>query len=229
MVELNPPSTSLVVELSVIELVKSAQYEEALRVIHSENFEMTPLLIQNEAKCYLKTNKVTKALESLKRAEEKGWLLPDILMLKGQCLYKLQEWETSLIAFEAADKIASTAETKQWITRCQAHIEVENSPNAPNVFNFQPPIISDVKKEWYQNAQIVTIRLFIKDVKEKELKVSFLPNSVNVYITRQRPISYHLNLPHEINTSESYFVLNSSSIELKMEKVQHITWENCEV
>ncbi|EAY01796.1 CS domain containing protein [Trichomonas vaginalis G3] len=227
--EVSFPSSEFVLETSVIELVDTERYDDALRLIRSSRRIMTPLLIRKQAYCYFKLGNPANALECLKKAEENGWILPEILILKGQCLYSLQEWDTALIAFETADKMGSTPETKQWLTRVKAHISIENSPNAPNIFLFQPDIISDVKKEFYQTNQLLAIRLFIKDVKEEELTVTFNPTSVEVYVKKQRPISVHLNLPREINTSQSFFVINDSSIELKIKKVQCVNWDDIEI
>lgn len=229
MYDSNQTLKSLSLEPTIIELVDSGRYDDAIQMIKTTTHEPTPLLIRKEAYCYFKLDRITYALEALKKAETRGWLLPDILLLKGQCLYRLQEWETALLAFEAVDKIASTNETKQWITRCQAHISVENAPNSPNIYTFDTPIISDVKKQWYQQNQLVGIQLLIKDVNKDELKVTFLPKSVDVYINRQRPISVHVNLPKEIVPESSTYVLNDSSIELKLKKVVAGYWETCEL
>ena len=216
-------------EPSIIDLAENAHWEDALHLLKDVIHEPTPQLLRYEALCYLRTNKVLNALETIKKAEERSWMLPDILIIKGQCLYKLQEWETALSTFEQAEQIKSTPEVRQWIIRCKAHITVEDNPNSANIFTFEPSVISDVTKGWYQTSLYVCIQLMVKDVTESDIECKFDPRSVDVAILKKPEISVHINLPKEIDPSESSFIIHHSSVELKLKKKNTgISWDTCE-
>lgn len=216
-------------EPSLIDLVENARWEDAIHLLKSVIHEPTPQILKYEAICYLKLDKATNALEVIKKAEERGWMLPDILIIKGQCLYKLQEWETALSSFEEADQIKSTPESRQWMMRCNAHISVEDDPMCPNLFVFEPPVISDVQKGWYQNNSTVCIQLFVKEVAEKDLEINFDVKSVDVLIKQKKTISIHINLLKQIIPEESTYSIHTSSVELKLKKkVPNVQWDNCE-
>ena len=217
-------------EASIIDLVGNKYYDDALVLMNNVLHEPTPQLIKFEALCYLRTDKAINGLEAIKKAEEKGWMLPDILSIKAQCLYKLHEWESALFTFEEAYSIKSTPELRQWILRCKAHIDVEDNPDLPNIFTFEPPVISDVTKGWYQTSTHICIQLLVKGVTNDDLVCKFLDTSVDVLIKQKKPeISVHINLPKEIIPEESTFIIHHSSIELKLrKKVPGIFWNSCE-
>ena len=199
-------------------------------MLKSITFEYTPILIKNQAICYMKLNKYMNALQVIKIAEEKGWCLPDIMLIKGQCLYHLEEWETALTAFETAEELKSTPDTHLWITRCKAHLLVDDDECDDHIFTYEPLIITDVKKEWYQTGQHVCVRLLVKEVKKEDLEITFNAKSIDVKINQKRPILFHMNLFKEIIPEESTFVINNSSVELKLKKkYQNSQWETCEL
>ena len=228
--ELDPELLAIALEPSVCELVSNEMYSDALNMLRSSTFEYTPTLIKNEALCYFHLKKYLHALEVLKIAEEKGWCLPDILMLKGQCLYFLEEWETALLTFESVEEIRSTQDIKLWINRCKAHMQYDSDEILDNVFTYEPLVITDVKKEWYQTAQHVCVRLFVKEVKKEDLEIIFNDKTIDVKIKQKRPIIFHMNLSKEIIPNESTFVINNSSVELMLKKLnQNSHWETCEI
>ena len=226
--ELDPQFLTLALEPSICELVANGYYNDAIHMLKSVTFEYTPILIKNHAICYMKLEKYMSALQVIKIAEEKGWCLPDIMVLKGQCLYNLMEWETALSAFECAEELKSTPEIHLWITRCKTQMMVENDECEDHIFTYEPLIITDVKKEWYQTNQHVCVRLLVKDVKKGELEITFNNESIDVKINQKKPIVFHMNLFREIIPEESTFVINNSSVELKLKKSHNIQWETCE-
>ena len=214
--DLDKTTLSYAFEPAVTELVSNECYSEAINLMQSEFYEETPNLLKNKAFCYMKLNKIMRALEIVKRAEEKSWCLSDIEMIKGQCLYQLQEWETALTAFKAAEELKSSEEIKQWITRCVAHLQIENG--AGNFDVFESFIITDVKKECYQKADNVVVRLLVKEVKEESLEVVFDVKSIDVRIKQKKPIVFHMDLQKEIIPSQSSYIINNSSVELSLKK-----------
>jgi len=215
-------------EYSVTELIDRGLYKDALKLIDSTHHEKTPQIILNEARCYFYLKKSLHALEVLKQAEEKGWDLNPFFDLKGKCLYQLHEWERALSAFEAAAEALSSPSIRQWITRCQAHIVVENNPESEHIIHFEPPIIIDVRREWYQTSLTVAVVIYVREVLETDLKVQYSPKHVDIDISQAKPISLHLSLSKEIVPEQSSSYITPSKIELKMKKAVPGTWSHFE-
>lgn len=214
--DLDKTSLSYAFEPAVTELVSNECYSEAINLIQSEMHDDTPNLLKCEALCNMKLNKIMKALEIVKKAEEKNWCLSDIEMIKGQCLYQLQEYETALTAFQAAEELKSSEEIKQWIIRCIAHLQIENGLRDIDVF--EPLVITDVKKECYQKGDNVCVRLLVKDVKQESLEIKFDVKSIDVRIKQKKPIVLHMDLQKEIIPEDSSYIINNSSVELNLKK-----------
>ena len=216
--ELDPKYLAFALEPAVSELINNEDYNEAINMIKNSKQEYTPALIKNEAYCYFKQKKYLRALEVIKLAEEKGWCLPDILALKGQCLYFLEEWETAFLTFEALQELKSSSDVKLWLDRCKIHMMFDRDHNSDNVFVYEPSVITEVKKEWYQTPKQVVLRLLVKAVKEEELEVTFNVKSIDVTIKQKKPIIVHVDLSKEIIPEQSNYKINHSSVELNLQK-----------
>ena len=162
-------------ESSIMELIENQNYLEAINLFETIKHIKSPQLIVAEATCYYNLKKYMNSIEILKHAEELGWNLFEIYLLKGRSLYKIQEWELALKAFEFADELKTSYVIKQWITRCKAHITIEQDPESDHIIQFEPPVISDVIREWYQHGQTIVIVIYVRDVSEHELKVNYQP------------------------------------------------------
>ena len=215
-------------ESSIMELIENQNYLEAINLFETIKHIKSPQLIVAEATCYYNLKKYMNSIEILKHAEELGWNLFEIYLLKGRSLYKIQEWELALKAFEFADELKTSYVIKQWITRCKAHITIEQDPESDHIIQFEPPVISDVRREWYQHGQTIVIVLYVRDVSEHELKVNYQPKKVSLTISQNKPISLQLKLSKEIIPEQSSYYITPSKIELKMRKATNVQWSNVE-
>lgn len=214
------------VECSALFLAENHHYEEALKLLGPYEDNLNPQLVIAAATCYLNTQNPIRGLELLNNAEEKGWLLPEILILKGRCLYSLGEYSTALNSFLEADKIRSDVPTTQWIQRCEAHLECEHNPNSPNIIVYTPTILEKPRHDWYQTAQNVTLSVYIQGLSEQQVKVEFTEKTVTISIQREQKITLSFHLAKSIVPTESSFTITPFKMEVKMRKEIAIQWSS---
>lgn len=210
-------------------LVEQSRYSEALQIFDRFITKFNPQLLLAQAKCYLSLNQPKKALEAVLKAERNGWDLPDILLMKGRCLYKLQEFEMALQAFQDSDALKSTSPTKNWIMRCKAHITVEEKPRCANVIPFFPTKQSDVRRDWYQSNQFVTLSIYIPDIAPESIHISYQTTSLEILIS-QKPFSIiRIKLAKEIITDQCSHTITPSKLEIKLKKLVESKWTAFEI
>ena len=215
------------IECSVQLLVDTSYYKEALSLLEGKEMNFTPSMVIAAATCYLNLEQPVHALELLINAEEKGWTLPDIYILKGRALYTCNEYNAALTSFKNAFKIQASPLIQQWIHRCEAHIECREHPNNPHIISFLPQIVETPRFEWYQTQTIVTISFYIQGLSESQVKVDFTENTISISITREARISFYFELPKIILPNESTFNITPSKIEVKLRKASPVKWETC--
>ncbi|XP_013773603.1 protein SGT1 homolog [Limulus polyphemus] len=80
--------------------------------------------------------------------------------------------------------------------------------------------------EWYQTESHVVITILLKNLKDDDVKIVFLPEDLSCSIKLPGGTDYNLELElsHEIVPSKSSWKLLPSKIEIKMKKAEGIRW-----
>jgi suppressor of G2 allele of SKP1 len=209
------------IECSVQYLVDNNYYAEALQLIAIGKFDSTPDMLVCTARCHYFQGKISAALEVLNHAAKLGWNIPDVLLLKGRCLYRMYEYERALAVFTEADQMISNAYTQTWILRCNAHLEMEANPENPDkVLVYDAQNALGVKYDWYQSDTHISLLIFVPNLSRDSLKVDFGEKKVDVEITQNGISDYHFNLEKEIIPSGSRVELSGAKVEIKMKKAE---------
>ncbi|RKO91395.1 HSP20-like chaperone, partial [Blyttiomyces helicus] len=89
----------------------------------------------------------------------------------------------------------------------------------PPTASFLTPT-ANIRHEWFQNENFVTISVFVKKLVPEAVTVDFSPRALSVTIRRpgQPDYSLELDLAHEIDPSGSKFAILSTKIEIKIKK-----------
>lgn len=218
-------------ESSVIFLVERGNYSEALNVLNTIKYQLDPRLLCIKIRCLIETGAFTKALELAISAEEKGWDLPEVFILKGKALYQLKEFQTAKLAFEKCDRIQPSAEVKRWIQRCIVQISASDEFSR-RIIRYEPKnssaIINNLKHEFYQSQTHVTLVIYIKDITESQVSVKYEPKRVEVVINTIPKMILQTNLMKEINPDGCFHQVYSKKIEIKMEKIIKGNWSSIE-
>lgn len=218
-------------DCSILYLTEIGKHNEALSLIEQTQFDKSPEILLSTARCYVGIEKNHKALEILCHAEKKGWLLPEIISMKGRILFKLSEFEQARKTFELYEKIYTrNKNTSLWLLRCDAHISLENDPSQAKAITVsnQP---SDIKigQDWYQNQTNISLTLFISHLTKDQISVVFQEKSIDVTVKSKNYYHHVFNLLNEIIPSESKFVITEKKVEIKMTKaVPNVTWKTLE-
>jgi tetratricopeptide (TPR) repeat protein len=208
-------------ECSVQYLVENKQYDEALQLINIARFDSTPEMLVAAATCQLRKAKpdLERALEILCHATKLGWNLPEILLLKGRCLFKAQEYERALAAFREANDIVSDAPTRLLIVQCEAHLAVEKDPNSKNIIvfgNVQPATAH--RYQWYQSTLQITLTVYAQHLEPDQLKVKFSETRVDIEILQKEPSVLKFRIDKPIIPDQSKVTITPSKVEVKMMK-----------
>lgn len=218
-------------DCSILYLTEIGKHNEALTLIEQTHFDKSPEILLATARCYVGIEKNHKALEILCHAEKRGWLLPEIISMKGRILFKLSEFEQARKTFELYEKIYSrNKNTSLWLLRCDAHISLENDPSQAKTITVSNQI-SDAKIEhdWYQSPTNISLTLFISHLTKDQINIVFHEKSIDVTVKSR--IYYHqiFNLLNEIIPAESKYEVTEKKIEIKMTKaVPNISWKALE-
>ena len=219
-------------QCSIMYLSDTQHYQEALQLISSGDSEKSPEILISAANCLMGLKKYHKALELLCHAEQKGWLLPDIISTKGRILFWLGEYEQAKSTFESYENIYSrNKNTSLWLLRCAAHITLEQDPSEARIINIDTqPETSDVRSDWYQSNTTVTLTLFVSQLSQEQIDVQFHEKFVEVKI-KMPDLNYRhtFNLYKEIVPEESKFEITPSKVEIKMKKVSQASWKAWEI
>ncbi|XP_076321095.1 suppressor of G2 allele of skp1 isoform X2 [Tachypleus tridentatus] len=84
--------------------------------------------------------------------------------------------------------------------------------------------------DWYQTESHVVISVLLKNVKEDDVKIEFVPEKFTCSIKLHEGDYYdlQLELPHEIVPLQSSWRLLSSKVEIKLKKAEGIRWTDLE-
>lgn len=186
-----------------------------------------PLICLNANSCY-QLKDYLHALQLCNDAIRRGYSIPPILMIKGRCLYCMEEYETALESFEAAHSIKPSIESSRCIERCKAKIAAESEEISRRVIKYDPQQQPNIQKEWYQSSDSVSVTIFIKNLSEKNVTVIFNKMSFNFYVAQRPQYTLHFNLVKAIVPEECTFTVSPTKVEIKLKKLVNEKWETLE-
>ncbi|OHS93430.1 CS domain containing protein [Tritrichomonas foetus] len=228
-------------ESTILFLTEQHEYEKALELINTISHHLDPRLVVATTKCLIGLHKIPQALEILLAAEKRDWVLPQILLLKGKALFEIKEYNTAKMAFERCLEINPSYEIKRWIQRCNVYLAADNEELSRRVVRYEPQLAQcqepepepepkpKPRHEWYQSSTHVTMVLYIKDIKESDLNVSFDNDSLDVCINSDGKTKLHIDLAKSIEPNQSSYSVTSKKIEIKMQKAVKGQWSIFEV
>jgi tetratricopeptide (TPR) repeat protein len=218
------PVNDIALASSVEYLVDHRLCQQALSVVNIGELDSSPELILAAATCHdanqgtNSTAQCTKALEVIARGIWHGWNLPDLIILKGRCFFRLGDFEMAREAFQEADEIKPDPQTKLWIARCEARLLIESNQDSPRIIRFEAPSSIDLKRDWYQSSAYVTLVVYASHVKQDELKVTFHDTRVDVEIVQKEIAMLRFRLEKPILPDQSRFEITPSKVEVRMMK-----------
>ena len=206
-------------EATILLLVEQCNYEEALHFINEIRVDSSPAMLISAVKCYLEVKQFYKALEILCRAEEKGWKLPKLYVLKGRCLYMLKEFQAAYESFQLAYAMHPNQETKEYMERCLLKLETPEK----RILN-----INNVDYDTHQTDTHFIINLKVGNVPKDKISVVFNINVLQVQIFCNVFTFLEYNLFKEIVPDESSYKVTESCIEISLKKAEKAEWTSLE-
>lgn len=217
-------------------LAEQGRFEEAIDLISKIQVDYDPKILLLKLQCYLRSGKAYEALQIAVELENDGINLPQLSMLKGECLYNLKEYESALIIFKKCYEEENTPEIGRWVQKCEVHLTDDGDTQAMDIFDFSPPLTDFSEEEEYDDPIInydyfqtnTHVILFIDVVgAKKNSYAQFHNKSVDVYVDIY-DVKLHFQLYGEIDPSQSSFTIGPYSIECKLLKAAPGDWERFE-
>lgn len=202
------------------------QVSKALKT--SEHQNDFPMLFLN-AKSSFQLKNYIHSLQLCQNAIKLGFEIPEILMLKGSCLYNLGEYDTALNAFTKAFNMKQTQEASRCIERCKIKIDSQSDEISRRIIRYNPQTQPAFKREWYQSNDLVTVAIFIKNLEKPSVSITFNPTSFDFMVEGMPQYNLHLDLFKKIVPEECSFTISPSKVEIKMKKaVSREKWDSLE-
>lgn len=208
------------------EVERYDQVDAALKISsHQDDF---PMLFLNAKSNYQLKNYV-HALQLCQNAIKLGYEIPEILMIKGRCLYNLGEYDTALNAFTKAFNMKQTQEASRCIERCKIKIDSLSDEISRRIIRYNPQNQPAFKREWYQSNDIVTVALFIKNLPKEKVSITFNADLFDFTVEGMPQYNLHLDLFKKIIPDDCNYTVSPSKVEIKMKKaVSREKWEALE-
>lgn len=208
------------------EVEKYDQVKAALKTSsHQDDF---PMLFLNAKSNYQLKNYI-QSLQLCQNAIKLGYEIPEILMIKGRCLYNLGEYDTALNAFTKAFNMKQTQEASRCIERCKIKLDSASEEISRRIIRYNPQTQAQFKREWYQSNDIVTIAFFIKNLSKDKVSFTFNESSFDFTVEGMPQYNLHMDLFKKIVPTECSFTVSPSKVEIKLKKaVSREKWESLE-
>lgn len=86
----------------------------------------------------------------------------------------------------------------------------------------------DIKYDWYQSEEDVTITLFVKNINKENFNVTFTDDSMSISLTDNKNVVSNLNLMFYdfVRPSECSYKILTTKIEVKLRKLINGFWLN---
>jgi hypothetical protein len=206
-------------ETSILFFDENKYYPEALKLFSSVERDLEPSLLLAHARCLFHCGQFPWALEVLRTAESKRWVLPEVFLLKGRCLYMLEEYDSARLAFEMSDRCGPDSETRRWIRRCVLQLELAK-PGSPRIVRIERdlPPTGRIKHEWHQTTTHLTLSLFVRNLHELQLRIEFAAYAIRVLVDDKEPLELSVKLTRPIALQDPAITVTPMKAELKFAK-----------
>lgn len=205
--------------------VSSKSYEIALTLIGQLRKEIGELSIKNEItciNCLYQTGRYLEALEIIKRLIDEGMESKELYFFRGLCLYQLCNYSDAAKDFH---------NDPSWFRWEQKAIYMDNVRKRTNsihtIGEARPPIaLSNIKQEWYQSNDYITVTIFAKGLSKEMVNVSFYEYAFDIVIKAgsTSALTKSIELYDSIIPTASEIKVTPIKIELKMKKAKPTKW-----
>lgn len=212
-------------EFATLFLAEDGKYSDVIQLNENRTF-FTPKLLSAQVKSLIFTHKYNAALELLQASPDKN--LPELIKLKGECLYQIGEYETSKRAFERCFNVSPTPDVIRWIQRCEVQMsrfDQISRRNATLELHCNP----NSKRDWDQTITHVILSYNIKDTWKDNVDIKVNDNYIEVNFKKNNiaKCGYYLykplsNEPPEINSQ-------TRTLEIHFKKVEPELWPIIEI
>lgn len=148
----------------------------------------------------------------------------DSLVLKANCLFSLEEYESCKKTARDAFAQRSDSTLYQLINKCNAQLGLseETAPAAPRKKSY--------RHEWYQTSSEVVVSILIKKVTHDDLTYQFKETHLFVEVKLPEDQSFILNMElfDRILFYESIVTILTSKIEIRLKKATPVSWGKLE-
>lgn len=206
---------------------KEKLFREALSLIKIGHYDATPELLYATGECHFGLRNYTTALDVLSRGFQLGWQLPNLIELRGRCLFQLGEYKRAMASFlEVADMGSNTRENLTWVMRCQARDTTERDTMS-RLIEIDAPVMSlDVRHDWYQTKTHVNLIVYAVGLTEDQFKVTYTERSVEIAIDQNGATKkMQLELEHEIDPKCCDVTIGQVKVEVRMAKSVQGMWK----
>mmetsp|Transcript_2387 Transcript_2387/g.5677 ORF Transcript_2387/g.5677 Transcript_2387/m.5677 type:complete len:356 (-) Transcript_2387:136-1203(-) len=211
-----------------------------------------PEFLLNRAAVHLKLENHMDAVSDCNAAIKLDPSNSKAFLRKGMACFHLEEFATAKAAFEAGQKLDSgNATYKTWLRKCAAELDTEDSqPTAaapaaatnvapastaaaaasPAVVAPPPKKVERFRHDFIQNAQFVTVTVYIKGSTKENCIVEFGPQHVELerVLAKDDTWQMALDLCKPIVPEESTVNYLSTKVEIKMKKQSPGKWDSLE-
>ncbi|ORY93486.1 SGS domain-domain-containing protein [Syncephalastrum racemosum] len=159
---------------------------------------------------------------------------------KGICLHRLNKYSEAQTEFLQSKELNPNEKTlATWLRKNedklpkeQPKTEVKEEISKPTASAQNTAQVYRTRHEWFQNDAFVTVEVFVKNVKDSNVSLSFFDKSLSLTIKMAAGSEYSLELDplvHEIDPKQSSYRILSTKVEIKLKKkVEGIKWNNLE-
>ncbi|KAI6652127.1 hypothetical protein LOD99_4672 [Oopsacas minuta] len=167
-----------------------------------------------------------RAILELEKSKISVTLRFDCLVMKAECLYSLEEYESCKQTVKTAFTQRSEPSLYQLINKCNAKLGLSGE-TAPVADVTQK---KSFRHEWYQNDAIIVISILIKKVDKEDLTYQFKERHLLVDIKLPDNQSFVLNMElfGKILFTESRVTILPTKIEVRLKKATPGPWGKLE-
>ena len=148
----------------------------------------------------------------------------DSLVLKANCLFSMEEYESCKMTAKAAFAERSDSNLYQLINKCNSQLGLpeETPPAGPRKKTY--------RHEWYQTNSEVVVSILIKKVTHDDLTYQFKETHLFMEVKLPDDQSFILNIElfDKILFYESKVTILTSKIEIRLKKANPVSWGKLE-
>lgn len=200
------------------------------------------------AAAYIKLGKYQDAIADASSATTLEPRNAKAYLRKGVAFFHQNKFDSAKEALEKSLELDGSKETKNWIEKCEAHLNQkrgeeidtkepesgEVTTDTPNttlpVEPALPKVIAKPRYDWYQTDARVVVTILVKNRTMDDVKCDINERSLSVCVRLEDGSDYtlSLDLAHSIVASQSKFKVLATKIEVQLKKAELVRWSSLE-